>query len=228
LGVLDANFYTTLMNDPLLQAIGLGRSFGDFQAVTHIDIKIYPGDTIILTGPNGAGKTTLLCCLSGLLRPTQGKVLVEGYDLYEEEIAAKQRLAFVPDVPRFYPELTSWEHLQFISLAVGVEQGWEMRAEQLLQEFGLWESRDLYPHNLSRGMRLKLGISLALIRPFKVLIMDEPTSSLDPASTEILIQKLRNIRENRCSVLMTSHDLSVVEALNGTTWQMEHGEVIAT
>jgi ABC-2 type transport system ATP-binding protein len=215
-----------MMNDPLLQTIRLSRSFGEFQAVYPLDLKIYPGETIILTGPNGAGKTTLLCCLSGLLRPTQGNVLVDGYDLYQDEIPAKGRLAFVPDVPRFYPELTSWEHLQFISLAFGVEEGWEARAEQVLREFGLWESRDLFPHNLSRGMRLKLGISLALVRPFKVLIMDEPTSALDPASVEVLFEKLRILRENRCSILMTSHDLSVLDALNGIRWQMERGEVV--
>jgi len=135
-------------------------------------------------------------------------------------------LAFVPDVPRFYPELTSWEHLRFISLANGVEQGWEDRAESDLRKFDLWESRDLYPHNLSRGMRLKLGISLALIRPFKVLIMDEPTSALDPESVKVLLEKLITLRENGCAILLTSHDLSVTETLHGTRWQMDRGEVV--
>jgi ABC-2 type transport system ATP-binding protein len=153
-------------------------------------------------------------------------VLVEGYDLYQDEVAAKQRLAFVPDVPRFYPELTSWEHLRFISLAFGVEQEWEGRAESALREFGLWESRDMYPHNLSRGMRLKLGISLALIRPFKVLILDEPTSALDPESVTLLLEKLRTLRDNGCAILLSSHDLSVLESLNGKRWRMERGEVI--
>jgi ABC-2 type transport system ATP-binding protein len=136
-------------------------------------------------------------------------------------------MAFVSDVPRFYLELTSWEHLRFISLAFGVDQGWETRAESCLREFGLWESRDMYPHNLSRGMRLKLGISLALIRPFKVLIMDEPTSALDPESVKALLDKLKTLRENGCAILMTSHDLSVVEELNGRIWRMERGEIIA-
>ena len=215
-----------MMAQPPLQTIGLCRSYGEFQAVNPLDIKIEPGEMIILTGPNGAGKTTLLCCLSGLLRPTKGNVLVEGFDLYRDEVAAKQRLAFVPDVPRFYLELTTWEHLRFISLAYGVEEGWEKRAEIGLREFGLWESRDLYPHNLSRGMRLKLGISLALIRPFKVLIMDEPTSALDPESVTVLLEKLRNLRENGCGILLTSHDLSIKESLNGMSWRMDHGEVI--
>src|SRR4030066_427581 len=156
---MDADVYTTLMEKVLLQAVELSRSYGDFQAIHPVNFKVNPGEVVILTGPNGAGKTSLLHFLSGLLRPTRGSVLVEGLDLYREEVAAKQRLAFVPDVPRFYQELTSWEHLKFISLAYGIEIGWETRAEEILRELNLWDSCDLNPHNLSRGMRLKLGIS---------------------------------------------------------------------
>jgi ABC-2 type transport system ATP-binding protein len=213
------------MTHTLLQAIDLSRSYGEYQAVYPLDFTIDAGEVIILTGANGAGKTTLLYCLAGLLRPTKGNVLVEGYDLYREEVAAKQRLAFVPDVPRFYQELTSWEHLRFISLAFGAGQGWEKQAETILREFGLWESRDLYPHNLSRGMRLKLGITMALIRPFKVLLLDEPTSALDPESVSLLREKLISIRNNGCAILLTSHDLSMVDALNGRKWRMEQGKL---
>jgi ABC-2 type transport system ATP-binding protein len=225
LGVMDVNIRSTLMVSPLLQAKGISRSFGDFQAVHPLDININTAEIIVLTGPNGAGKTTLLHCLSGLLRPTSGNVRVEGYDLYQEEVAAKQRLAFIPDVPRFYRELTTWEHLRFICLAFEVEKDWEVRAEDILKEFGLWESRDMFPHHLSRGMRLKLGISMALIRPFKVLLMDEPTSALDPESASLLSEKLSTLRNNGCGILLTSHDLSMVESLNGKRWQMERGQL---
>jgi ABC-2 type transport system ATP-binding protein len=221
-----ADIYSAMMENPLLQTISLSRSFGEFQAVRPLDIKIERRELIILTGPNGAGKTTLLSCLAGLLRPTKGNILVEGFDLYQDEVAAKQRLAYVPDVPRFYLELTGWEHMRFISLAFGVEPGWEARAESCLREFGLWESRDMYPHNLSRGMRLKLGISLALIRPFKVLILDEPSSALDNESVKVLLEKLKTLRENGCAILLTSHDLSLVAELGGKVWRMEQGEVI--
>src|SRR4030042_5771511 len=158
LGFMVVDIFTTLMPPPILQAKGMSRSFGEFQAIKSLELEISTGEIAILTGPNGAGKTTLLYCLSGLLRPTRGNVLVEGFDLYREEVEAKKRLAFVPDVPLFYQELTTWEHLRFISLAFGVERDWELRAESILKEFGLWENRDMYPHNLSRGMRLKLGI----------------------------------------------------------------------
>ena len=213
------------MAQSLLQARGLSRSFGEFQAVKPLDFCINAGEIVILTGPNGSGKTTLLYCLSGLLRPSTGNVLVDGNDLYQEEVVVKQRLAYVPDVPRFYQELTTWEHMWFICLAFGIKKGWERRGEALFREFDLWESRDLYPHNLSRGMRLKLGISLALIRPFKVLLMDEPTSALDTESASLMREKFITLRENGCAILLTSHDLSIVEVLNGRLWRMEHGQL---
>jgi ABC-2 type transport system ATP-binding protein len=225
LGFVDVDIYTALMVEPILQTKGLSRSFGEFQAVKPVDLEIYTGEIVVLTGPNGAGKTTLLNCLSGILRPTRGNILVEGFDLYREEVAAKRRLAFVPDVPRFYTELTTWEHLRFISLAFGIEQDWEGRAEAILREFNMWENRDIYPHNLSRGMRLKLGISLALIRPFKVLLMDEPTSALDPESADLLHEKLLMIRNNGGTILLTSHDLSMVEELKAKRWRMELGQL---
>lgn len=164
-------------------------------------------------------------CLVGLLRPSTGNVLVDGFDLYQDEVAVRHRLAFVPDVPRFYMELTTWEHLHFISLAFGAEQGWQEKAEQLLKEFNLWDGRNLFPHNLSRGMRLKLGVVLALIRPFKVLLMDEPTSALDPQSIQVLQDRLVSLRNRGCAILLTSHDLSMVEALGGSRWHMERGKL---
>jgi ABC-2 type transport system ATP-binding protein len=214
-----------LIKLPLLQVKNISRSFGEFQAIQPLDFEIPGGKIVILSGPNGAGKTTLLNCISGLLRPSSGHVLVEGFDLYKEEVAAKQRLACVPDVPHFYQELTTWEHLQFISLAFRNEQDWEKQAEFYLRAFGLWESRNMYPHNLSRGMRLKLGITMALIRPFKVLLMDEPTSALDQQSTHTLIDKLIDLGDKGCAILLTSHDVTLADTLDGTMWRIENGSL---
>ena len=97
--------------EPVLQAVDISRRFGEYQALkpTHFDLS--PGQTVILSGPNGAGKSTLLLVLSGLLAPTTGQVVVDGHNLYEDEPAARRALAYVPDVPAFYHELTAWEHL---------------------------------------------------------------------------------------------------------------------
>ena len=131
----------------LLETEDLSRVYGPFRALAPTSLELDAGELVVLSGPNGAGKSTLLLCLSGLLRPTSGKVRVEGFDLYHNEVEAKSRLAYVPDVPRFYTELTAWEHLQFMANAHRSQDGFERRAQALLREFGLWEARDLYPHN---------------------------------------------------------------------------------
>jgi ABC-2 type transport system ATP-binding protein len=209
------------MTAPLLEAHDISRSFGEFQALAPTNLQLAAGELVTITGSNGAGKSTLLLCLGGLLRPTTGRVSVGGYDLYRDECQAKQQLAFVPDVPRFYAELTVWEHLQFIALAHRAEAGFAQRAEVLLQEFGLWEARHLYPHALSRGMRLKLGLLLALIRPFRVLLLDEPQSALDARSTDILGQKLAELRVQGAAILLTTHAPESVRGLADKTWTIQ-------
>ena len=208
---------------PLLETKDLTRAFGQFRALAPTSLVLDAGDLVVLSGPNGAGKSTLLLCLSGLLRPTSGQVKIEGFDLYHSEVEAKSRLAYVPDVPRFYTELTAWEHLQFMAYAHGAHKDFERRAQAMLKEFGLWDARDLYPHNYSRGMRLKLGLLLAFIRPFRVLLLDEPTSALDPESGLLLQDKLKDLRRDGAVVLLSSHDVEFAESLDATRWHMRQG-----
>jgi len=189
------------------------------------DMTLRSGEISVLFGPNGAGKTTLLLCLSGLLRPTTGSVIIDGHDLYEDERQAKRQLAFVPDVPRFYMELTAWEHLYFIAQAHQVGDDFSHRAETLLREFGLWEARNLYPHHYSRGMRLKLGLLLALIRPFKVLLLDEPTSALDVESVGFLVGRLKELRQTGASILLSSHDPHIATELADRTLKIQNGYI---
>jgi len=209
----------------LLQARELSRSYGKFQALMPTDITLHSGEIAVLFGPNGAGKTTLLLCLSGLLRPTTGLITIDGHDLYQDEREAKRQLAFVPDVPRFYMELTAWEHLYFIAQAHEVGADFNQRAETLLREFGLWDARNLYPHNYSRGMRLKLGLLLALIRPFKVLLLDEPTSALDIESVGFLVKRLKELRQSGASILLSSHDPNIASELADRTLKIQTGYI---
>src|SRR5512142_1799472 len=96
----------SMSTQPVLQTTGLTRSFGNFVALAPTDLAIQPGEIIAVMGPNGAGKSTLLACLAGLLRPTSGRIAVAGHDLYRSEREAKRAMAYVPDVPHFYTELT--------------------------------------------------------------------------------------------------------------------------
>jgi ABC-2 type transport system ATP-binding protein len=216
------------MAKPLLEVDNLSRSFSGYEALKPVHFILNPGDLVAVSGPNGAGKSTLLLCLSGMMQPTSGEVKVEGYDLYRDEVEARRRLAFVPDVPVFYPELTAWEHLYLIAMAPHAGGDFESRAEALLRDFQLWEARDLFPHAYSRGMRLKLGIALALIRPVRVLVLDEPSSALDAESLELLEGKLLQLRRSGAAVLLTTHDARLPERLSADLWRMENGHLIAS
>ncbi len=213
------------MSSPAFEVNNISYKYDSYQALQETSFTVNNGETVVITGPNGAGKTTLMLCLSGLLLPTSGKVMVNGYDLYQRECSAKRRLSFLPDFPHFYQELTVWEHIRFIALAHSVEKGFEKRADILLNEFDLTEVRDIYPHALSRGMRLKLSIILCLIRPFSVLLMDEPTSVLDPVGTAILYEKLLSLSADGAAIIITTHDLSLANRLGGRTVQMQRGHI---
>ena len=207
----------------LLQATALSHSYGNFQALAPTDLTLHAGELAVLEGQNGSGKSTLMLCLSGLIRPTTGKIQVDGYDLYKDEPDAKRALAFMPDVPRFYTELTAWEHLRFLALAHGADDGFEARAESLMREFGLWEKRDMLPHYYSRGMSLKLGLLCILIRPFKVLLLDEPTSALDNDSTRQFVEHLSELRNQGVAILLSTHEPSLKESLADRVYSMSNG-----
>lgn len=211
----------------ILQAADLSHSYGNIQALAPTNISLNAGEISVLEGQNGSGKSTLMLCLSGLMRPTTGEIHVDGHDLYSEEPEAKRALAFMPDVPRFYTELTAWEHLHFIALAHDAGDGFDARAETLMREFGLWDSRDMLPHYYSRGMSLKLGLLFTLIRPFKVLLLDEPTSALDTDSTLLFTRHLAELSSQGVAILLSTHDPDLKAGLADRVYFMKNGRINA-
>ncbi len=209
----------------LLTVSELSKRYDQFLALNPVSFELEAEQITILAGPNGSGKTTLLSCLSGLIRPSSGEILVEGFDLYRDEVEARKRLAYVPDVPRFYLELTALEHLRFIAMANKAMQDFDRRVEVLLRKLELWEARDLFPHNYSRGMRLKLGLALALIRPFDVLLLDEPTSALDTAGVDMLVGELRRLRDRGAAILLSTHDANLSELVGDRRMLIQHGAI---
>ncbi len=207
----------------VLEAIHLSHRYGSFQALATMDFSIREGEIVVIEGPNGSGKTTLMLCLSGLIHPTSGELKICGHDLFSDEPEAMRCLAFSPDVPRFYVEMTAWEHVQFVARAHGMGEEYEVRAEELMKEFGIWEARKLLPHHYSRGMSLKLGLVLALIRPLRVLLLDEPTSAMDHESKLQLIRHLSDLRGKGAGILLSTHDLTLKKGLADRVWQMKEG-----
>src|SRR5437763_14271741 len=164
----------------------LRRVYGEFTAVDDLSFEVSAGEIVGLIGPNGAGKTTTLRALAGLLRPSAGRVLLDGYDIVEHAIEAKRRLAFMPDEPHLFEYLTVVEHIRLTARLYGVDDI-DRRARPLLDELELNGKEHALPGELSRGMRQKVVIACGLVRDATTLLFDEPLTGLDP----IGIRKMR-------------------------------------
>jgi ABC-type multidrug transport system ATPase subunit len=201
----------------------LSKTYGQFVALAPTDLTLKSGETVILSGQNGSGKTTLLTCITHLVKPSTGTVTVDSFGMAANELEVRKRMVFVPDVQRFYVSLTAWEHLRYVAMANHALEGFDRRAEALLKDFGLWETRDHFPHNYSRGMQLKLSLALAFIRPFTVLLLDEPTSALDEESVALLLDKIQDYRDQGVSILMSSHTPLIKQQFGDRQFLVEDG-----
>ena len=202
------------------------KRYGTVAAVTGLDLEIPPGEILGLVGPNGAGKTTTLRALAGILRPTDGSLSIAGYDLAISPVEAKRRLAFIPDEPHLFDYLTVEEHLRFTARLYGVADG-AARIPALLAEMELTEKRGVLPSELSRGMKQKLSVAMALLHDPAVLILDEPLTGLDPAGIRRMKDTIRRRAERGTAVILSSHLLNLVEELCTRLLLLRRGRVAA-
>jgi ABC-2 type transport system ATP-binding protein len=196
----------------MIEVEGLVKTYGPVQAVQGLSFTARTGEIVGLVGPNGAGKTTTLRCMTGIIPPTAGRIRIAGFDLSAEPLEAKRRLAFVPDEPRLFDYLTSWDHLIITSRLYGVADG-AKRAELLLEEFELGDRRDAYPSELSRGMKQKLMVAMALLHRPEALLLDEPLTGLDPVAMRRMKTRIKDAAGAGVAVILSSHMLHLVEEL---------------
>jgi ABC-type multidrug transport system ATPase subunit len=187
-----------------LEAQGVGKTYGELVALAPLDLKIEEGQTVGLIGHNGSGKTTFLRLASGLLEASEGKVVIAGEDA--GSLNARASLSFIPDNPVLYDDLSVWEHLQYIARLHGVD-GWEGLAEELVERLKLEHRVDDLPVTFSRGLRQKVSIAVGLIRPFDVLLVDEPFVGLDPSGQETMVEMLGEVAGGGAAVVVATHQL---------------------
>ena len=207
-----------------------GRTYaaatGTFTAVADLSFTVAAGEIVGLIGPNGAGKTTTLRSLAGILRPTSGRVRIDGHDIIEDPLEAKRRLAFMPDEPHLFEYLTVTEHLHLIARLYGVPDV-DARAAALVEELELKGKERSLPGELSRGMRQKVVIACGLVRDATTLLFDEPLTGLDP----IGIRRMRNTIVARAragaAILLSSHLLHLVEEVCSRVIIMDRGQKVA-
>jgi ABC-2 type transport system ATP-binding protein len=192
---------------------GLSKTFRT-PAVDGLDLTVASGELFALLGPNGAGKTTTLRMVAGLLRPDAGDIEVFGVDVLADPIAAKRLVAWAPDEPMLYDQLTPLEYLAFVAGLWGVEPTLaQTRAEELLRWLDLWAQRGQRCEGFSRGMKQKTALAGALIHDPKLLILDEPLTGLDAAMARQVKDLLRERVAAGGTVILTTHILDVAERM---------------
>jgi len=202
------------------------KTYDGFEAVRGIDLSIPVGELFCFLGPNGAGKTTTIKMIAGLLRPTRGRVFVDGHDVAKDALKAKSVMGYIPDTPYLYEKLSGREYLQFIGDLYGVPR---VRQEEALKRyfeaFGLLPSANKLIENYSHGMRQKLCFSVAFMHQPKLLIIDEPMVGLDPRSGRTLKNHLREFCAAGGTVFLSTHLLSVAEELAHRLCIVTRGEI---
>lgn len=183
------------------------KRYGEAVALGPLDLQVRPGEMVAVVGPNGAGKSTLLALAAGLLEPSAGELHVFGER--PGSLAARLMVSYVPDTPVLYDDLSIAETAEYVVRLAG-EPDWQERVASLLCYFGLQERADKSPAQLSRGLRQRAALAVALARPFRLLLLDEPFATLDAQSVELLANYLGECVDAGAAVVIASHHRDIL------------------
>jgi ABC-2 type transport system ATP-binding protein len=198
-------------------------------AVRDLSLEVGPGEICGLIGPNGAGKTTTMRAMLGLLEPTYGEIEVLGVDVREHPKDVCRVVGFMPDFPPVYEDLKAWEFLDLFAASYGLDRSQRREAvPEHLERVGLSEKRDAMVVELSRGMRQRLMLAKTLIPDPRVLLLDEPSSGVDPQGRIDLKNVLRRLAEERKTVLISSHILAEMNEFCTSVAIMERGSIVVS
>ena len=206
----------------------LCKLFGAHRALDAVSLTVPAGQMWGLLGPNGAGKTTLFRLLMGILKPTFGTARIAGLDAFDDRIAVKRVIGFLPDEPVFHSYLTGREIVALSAAMHGLDPKAELaRLSPLVERLQIADALDKFADDYSRGMKKKLGLVLALVHRPKLLVLDEPTNGLDVESTVLFFERMREELAAGTSVVFSTHLLSQVEALCTHAAVIHHGRLVA-
>jgi ABC-type multidrug transport system ATPase subunit len=200
----------------------LTKTYGERPALEPLTLSIDSGARVALVGHNGSGKTTLMKMAAGLLDPTDGTVQIGRHAAGSQE--ARRLLSWLSDTPTFYDDLSLWEHLEFVARLHGVDE-WQGHAEELLDQIGLAARRDDIPTTFSRGLRQKAAITLGFIRPFQIMLVDEPFVGLDEPGKQALLRLFDTASQRGATLLIATHELTFVQQV-GRLLALRDGELV--
>lgn len=203
------------------------RYNGDFWAVDGISLNVQPGQILALLGQNGAGKTTTVRMLTALLSPTRGWARVAGYDVVKNSQAIRANVGVLTEQHGLYMRMTGEEYLDFFGKVYGLDA--EMRKRRntyLLEYFGLAEAARRRSGEYSKGMKQKLALARALIHDPSVLLLDEPTSAMDPESAQLVRNEIARLKSSKRTIIICTHNLAEAEALADTIAIIYRGKIL--
>ncbi len=214
------------MPEAVIQLIDLHKHFGRVRAVDGLSLQVNPGECFGFLGPNGAGKTTTISMMLGLLRPTQGKVVLLGQEVTPQQTAVLRQVGALVGAPDFYPYLSGRENLRLLArLYPEVD---DRRVDEVLAQVGLApEAARRKVKGYSTGMKQRLGLAAALLHRPRLLILDEPTSGLDPIGMAEMRTLLRQLADQGVTVFLSSHLLHEVEQVCDRVAILNRGRLVA-
>jgi drug efflux transport system ATP-binding protein len=197
------------MNHPVIVVENLTRKFGDFVAVDHINFSVEPGEVVGYLGPNGSGKTTTIRMLLGLLKPSDGKATVLGYDVFNQSEEVRARAGYMSQKFAIYDDLTTLENLTFYGGVYGITD--KNRITRTIELVGLKGHESTLTRDLSTGWRQRLSLGIALVHEPKLLFLDEPTSGVDPTARRAFWDLIYELAETGVTILVTTHYMDEAE-----------------
>ena len=229
MAVAEPLVQTSAGNAPAIKTRGLTKRYGDFTAVDKLDLQVKPGEVFGLLGPNGAGKTTTILMLLGLSEPTSGSVRVLDMDPTRNPIAVKRRVGYLPDAVGFYGGMTGRQNLHFTARLNGVaRKAADDHIDELLERVGLTNAANSKVETYSRGMKQRLGLADVMVKRPSIVILDEPTTAIDPAGVEDVLALIRELAHNGAAVLLASHLLHQVQQVCDEVGIFVAGKLVAS
>jgi len=197
------------MTESVIVVENLTRRFGEFVAVDHINFEVKPGEVIGYLGPNGSGKTTTIRMLLGLLKPSDGKATVLGYDVFKQSEEIRARVGYMSQKFAIYDDLTTLENLTFYGGVYGINE--KARIQHTLELVGLKGHENTLTRDMSTGWRQRLSLGIALVHEPKLLFLDEPTSGVDPTARRAFWDLIYELAEGGVTILVTTHYMDEAE-----------------